>query len=782
MRVAVQLLVFPIVGRQIGPEGIGQIALTAPFICLAMMFSEAGLGTALIRAPTLTPELEGTVFTFSLAASGATVAAFALAAVPLAQVFHAPQFAGLLIGMSSSLILASFNVVPSSLLLREKRYGAVASSDAVSTLLGLAAVVGGLTLGLGVYSLVAQQAVSWLSRAVFGAFAIGWRPKLALRRALLSEHLGLGASLTGASVFAFLGKNADSFMLAWFFGERSLGFYALAFQIVTIPQMVTSGSSYLTALGRVSESERLRQSSADIYLGGLRSTILVCAPMVAGMALVAPLAVSVVLGPTWGPSVPLIVLLAPYGFCETLWPSLSGVIRGHGRGGLILGLGVCNGILTAVAILGSAWLGSGAVAAAVSASAVSGLMLGLVLINRVYGLPFARVADLFVPPSVAVLTMCAVVSIVLPTAPEPSFPAAKLALQIALGASTYFAALIPFRGRYRIELDALRRFLAHGHRSGRRRDGSTPAGPRPKVGPAVVVVSRGRPDLLGRTVDHLRRQTLAPGQIIVSCGAEADAGSVAARPGIEVVYGPPGLTCQRNRGLRAVRAETDIVVFFDDDFVPHEGWLAAALEAFAARPDVGSVTGDLLADGGKGPGLTFDGALALLEGVATPTAHWTREGRKPYGCNMAFRADLVKAVGFDERLTHYGWLEDADIGGALQNMGWRSIQIGAAVGVHMGVKTGRTPGHLLGYSQVMNPLYLYRKGTLRFKDAVLVLSRNVINNATRSLAPEPYIDRRGRLSGNVAALRLVLRGRLCPEHQPNHRWPNAAGAVPGEAP
>ena len=43
------------------------------------------------------------------------------------------------------------------------------------------------------------------------------------------------------------------------------------------------------------------------------------------------------------------------------------------------------------------------------------------------------------------------------------------------------------------------------------------------------------------------------------------------------------------------------------------------------------------------------------------------------------------------------------------------------------------------------------------------LARNLIANASRSLAPEAYIDRVGRLRGNLQGLFDVLTGRDQPE-------------------
>jgi hypothetical protein len=36
-------------------------------------------------------------------------------------------------------------------------------------------------------------------------------------------------------------------------------------------------------------------------------------------------------------------------------------------------------------------------------------------------------------------------------------------------------------------------------------------------------------------------------------------------------------------------------------------------------------------------------------------------------------------------------------------------------------------------------------------------------NLVRSVWPEPYIDRRGRLRGNILALRDLVRGGMIPE-------------------
>lgn len=290
--------------------------------------------------------------------------------------------------------------------------------------------------------------------------------------------------------------------------------------------------------------------------------------------------------------------------------------------------------------------------------------------------------------------------------------------------------------------------------------------PMPAPGSAnvcLVYATLGRAEVLSRTYAAVARQTLPPTTIIVSSPSVADAGILAEAPGVELRVGPAGSARQRNRALADLPEGTEFVVFFDDDFVPHPRWIEEVVEVFRSRPDVGAVTGNLIADGIKGPGITVEEAMALVEAPAPADIDWIDEHYSPYGCNMAFRVDMVRDMAFDERLVLYGWLEDRDFGAALALRGAKLVKAGRALGVHMGVKRGRVSGVKLGYSQVVNPVYLNRKGTMRVHQVVDHIFRNMASNLAKSTRPEPYIDRAGRLHGNVMGMLDVLRGRLTPE-------------------
>lgn len=294
-------------------------------------------------------------------------------------------------------------------------------------------------------------------------------------------------------------------------------------------------------------------------------------------------------------------------------------------------------------------------------------------------------------------------------------------------------------------------------------EAAAPAPPAGKV--AVVIATRGRPEVVSATVRHLAvHQTLKPERIVISCTDPADAGDLGDLPGVEVLTGPPGLPAQRNTALAALPPDTDMVAFFDDDFVADRDWLAVALRGFRDDPALVGFTGRVLADGIGGPGISFENACRMVAAPPPPCGWSWIAPYSPYGCNMAFRFPAIEHLRFDERLVLYGWLEDRDFAAALARLNdGRLAKSAEARGVHMGTKGGRVSGRRFGYSQIANPLYMTHKGTMTRGQATGQIFRNLSKNLVLSVRPEPWVDRRGRLQGNLLGISDLLKGRIAPE-------------------
>jgi glycosyltransferase involved in cell wall biosynthesis len=185
---------------------------------------------------------------------------------------------------------------------------------------------------------------------------------------------------------------------------------------------------------------------------------------------------------------------------------------------------------------------------------------------------------------------------------------------------------------------------------------------------SVVVCTRNRADLLLSCVRALKNLTYPHFEVIVVDNAPMDSST---RTTVEqevgddvrflyVIEPRPGLSCARNRGLATARGE--IVAYTDDDVSVDPGWLSGVARGFAARADVGCVTGLACTAAIEGPAEAyFDARVSWADScqrqIFDMSPRW-RDGLYPYspgrfgtGANFAFQTQLLKSLGgFDEAL------------------------------------------------------------------------------------------------------------------------------------
>jgi GT2 family glycosyltransferase len=178
---------------------------------------------------------------------------------------------------------------------------------------------------------------------------------------------------------------------------------------------------------------------------------------------------------------------------------------------------------------------------------------------------------------------------------------------------------------------------------------------------SVVVATRERAGQLARALDSLLAQDHPRCEIVVVDNAPVTGET---RELIERKYAErvryvcepvPGLAVAHNTGLAAARGE--VVAFTDDDVVADPRWLTELTAPFAADPRLGCSTGLIL------PARLTTPAQVLLEshgGFAkgfTPRTYDPADppgdeplfpftaGRFGSGANMAFRTEVLRAVG-----------------------------------------------------------------------------------------------------------------------------------------
>jgi len=179
----------------------------------------------------------------------------------------------------------------------------------------------------------------------------------------------------------------------------------------------------------------------------------------------------------------------------------------------------------------------------------------------------------------------------------------------------------------------------------------------------VAVCTRGRPALVARCLEALRRLDYPSLDLLVVDNAPTDRATeeaVRAHAGVRYACEPrPGLDRARNRAIAEARGE--LLAYTDDDAVPDPGWPRALAAAFASAPDVMAVTGAVvplsldteaqeLFERAGGFGSPFAPRVFRAE-RRLAIARWGDAGQLGTGANMAFRRAVFDSVGeFDPAL------------------------------------------------------------------------------------------------------------------------------------
>ncbi|GAA1115124.1 HAD-IIIA family hydrolase [Kribbella jejuensis] len=179
---------------------------------------------------------------------------------------------------------------------------------------------------------------------------------------------------------------------------------------------------------------------------------------------------------------------------------------------------------------------------------------------------------------------------------------------------------------------------------------------------SVVVPTIGRPSLADLLAD-LAAQPNQPARVIVVNDRPAEAPPVANFPGALVVPARGrGPAAARNLGWR--RADTDWVVFLDDDVRLPSDWSALLLRHLeSAAPRIGGVQAriDVPEPAGRRP-TDWERSTAGLR-----TARWAT-------ADMAYRTTALEQVhGFDERFPR-AYREDADLARRVRDAGWQLVR------------------------------------------------------------------------------------------------------------
>jgi O-antigen/teichoic acid export membrane protein len=331
-----KLVVGVLLARLLSPHDFGVAGMVLVFAGIVPIFSGLALGAALVQRPELTEADRSTAFWTGLGLGVVLTLAGVAVSGSVARFYGEPEVRPLFAALSLSFVLTALGMTHGQLLVRELDYRRLELRTMAGTLAGAAAGIAVALLGYGPWAIIAQQlAATAAATALLWLFS-PWRPRLLFSLHSLRGLAGFGGNVSGTLVFNELNSNTDNLLIGRFLGAATLGTYAVAYNVMLVP------FSRLTApLQEVlyAAFSRVQDDSARVLAVWLRVNRLLAAvtlPALAGLVVVAPELVHVVLGDKWAGAVPVIRILAWVGAVQALQGLNASVLLARDRSATLL--------------------------------------------------------------------------------------------------------------------------------------------------------------------------------------------------------------------------------------------------------------------------------------------------------------------------------------------------------------------------------------------------------------------------------------------------------------
>jgi PST family polysaccharide transporter len=295
-----QLVVLAILARLLTPDEFGVLGLAMIFVGFAALFSQLGVGPALIQRSELTPVHIRVGFTLSVLLS-LIFTLLLMAVAPFASVIlKNDQVSSVLNVVSLNFLFSGFGVVAESLLKRNLRFKKLMWANVLSYLIGYALI--GIVLAaldFGVWALVWATLGQSLLKSVFLLLYNPHPIVPSLARRETRELLFFGGGFTLAHFLNYSANQGDYFVVGRIMGSGALGVYTRAYQLMMIPAKYFGQVLNVVLFPVMAKLQNKRAQLTKTYLRSVAVVTLVSAPLGVLMVTMASEIVEVLLGPQW---------------------------------------------------------------------------------------------------------------------------------------------------------------------------------------------------------------------------------------------------------------------------------------------------------------------------------------------------------------------------------------------------------------------------------------------------------------------------------------------------
>jgi polysaccharide transporter, PST family len=334
----------------------GVVTMAAAFFPALDLATDLGLSAAVIQRDDHTREKISTVFWLNVGMSAFLFLLIAFVFGPLLARFHdQPVIGWLLTVYAGKLIFQNVYFIPAALMRREMRFAELSVVRVIANFAEFAAKIAFAAAGWGVWAFVLAPMCRVVITGIGIQLCHPWVPTFSLRLRDALDWARFGFRTSGSQILYYLYTNADYQVVGRFFGDRAVGIYTFAYEVVLEPVRILSDIIVQIAFPTFARLKDKRDALIAQFRAFTRMNLIVMALFI-GVVFAAGAELLVLVGNEYAGAETAMRILCFVGILRALSHIVPPLLDGLGRPQLTLTYTVTAAVLLPTLFVAFAWL------------------------------------------------------------------------------------------------------------------------------------------------------------------------------------------------------------------------------------------------------------------------------------------------------------------------------------------------------------------------------------------------------------------------------------------
>ena len=314
-----------VAARVLDPADIGLMGVVMLTVAILEWFSVTGFDQALVqKQKDVTPFLN-VAWTWHVLRGAGLAVILAIAAPFVAEFYAQPALKYLIWVSTAHMIMNGLQNIGVVFFSRDLDFKTICLVNALRAFAHAGIAIPAVVIRQDVWGLMIGLVAATAVNLAVSYIVHPYRPKFEWNTDRFKELFSYGRWITGLSFILFIITQGDDIFVSKYLGVTALAFYQLAYNLSNLPATkithVISRVSFPAYSRLQHDPEQLRES----FIGVMRTTVLMSAPLAVGIWLVVPGIVEHIIGAKWQPIIPLVQILVISAFIRSI-AALAGAL------------------------------------------------------------------------------------------------------------------------------------------------------------------------------------------------------------------------------------------------------------------------------------------------------------------------------------------------------------------------------------------------------------------------------------------------------------------------